>query len=66
MDDVSPADLLDDINTDAMTPAWVCFDHDPKAIATTRTPGSSSPVSAWSRPARLSPAASRSSSRVRK
>mgnify|MGYP000119524393 CR=1 FL=1 len=21
-------DLLDDINTDAMTPAWVCFDHD--------------------------------------
>jgi 3-isopropylmalate/(R)-2-methylmalate dehydratase large subunit len=33
MDDVSPADLLDDINTDAMTPAWVCFDHDPAEIA---------------------------------
>src|SRR5688572_8698237 len=33
MDDVSPADLLDDINTDAMTPAWVCFDHDPADIA---------------------------------
>src|SRR5262249_25827579 len=24
---------LDDINTDAMTPAWVCFDYDPAAIA---------------------------------
>ncbi|HEY0194365.1 MAG TPA: aconitase family protein [Kofleriaceae bacterium] len=33
MDDVSPADLLDDINTDAMTPAWVCFDYDPAEIA---------------------------------
>ncbi len=31
--DVSPSDLLDDINTDAMTPAWVCFDHDPADIA---------------------------------
>ena len=31
--DVSPEDLLDDINTDAMTPAWVCFDHDPAEIA---------------------------------
>lgn len=31
--DVSPADLLDDINTDAMTPAWVCFDYDPAEIA---------------------------------
>ena len=31
--DLSPADLLDDINTDAMTPAWVCFDHDPAEIA---------------------------------
>jgi len=30
---VSPSDLLDDINTDAMTPAWVCFDYDPKEIA---------------------------------
>lgn len=33
MEDLSPGDLLDDINTDAMTPAWVCFDHDPAAIA---------------------------------
>ncbi|MBA2541306.1 MAG: aconitate hydratase [Deltaproteobacteria bacterium] len=31
--DVAPVDLLDDINTDAMTPAWVCFDHDPADIA---------------------------------
>ncbi len=33
MNDVTPGELLDDINTDAMTPAWVCFDYDPKAIA---------------------------------
>jgi len=33
MDQVGVEDLLDDINTDAMTPAWVCFDHDPKIIA---------------------------------
>ncbi len=33
MDDVSVDDLLDDINTDAMTPAWVCFDADPSIIA---------------------------------
>lgn len=33
MDDVSVDDLLDDINTDAMTPAWVCFDYDPEKIA---------------------------------
>ena len=33
MTDLTPADLLDDINTDAMTPAWVCFDHDPAEIA---------------------------------
>jgi len=26
-------DLLDDINTDAMTPAWVCFSHKPEDIA---------------------------------
>jgi 3-isopropylmalate/(R)-2-methylmalate dehydratase large subunit len=31
--DVDPADLLDDINTDAMTPAWVCFRHKPEDIA---------------------------------
>ena len=33
MDDVSVEDLLDDINTDAMTPAWACFDYDPEKIA---------------------------------
>ena len=33
MSDLSPDELLDDINTDAMTPAWVCFDFDPKEIA---------------------------------
>lgn len=33
MDDVSVEDLLDNINTDAMTPAWVCFDWDPVKIA---------------------------------
>src|SRR5438445_833718 len=33
MDDLRPEDLLDDINTDAMTPAWVCFDYDPAEIA---------------------------------
>lgn len=33
MADVKVEDLLDDINTDAMTPAWVCFDYDPKEIA---------------------------------
>jgi 3-isopropylmalate/(R)-2-methylmalate dehydratase large subunit len=33
MRDLRVEDLLDDINTDAMTPAWVCFDHDPNDIA---------------------------------
>ncbi len=33
MADVKAVDLLDDINTDAMTPAWVCFDYDPADIA---------------------------------
>jgi 3-isopropylmalate/(R)-2-methylmalate dehydratase large subunit len=33
MSDINPEDLLDDINTDVMTPAWVCFDHDPSEIA---------------------------------
>src|SRR5688500_20194400 len=26
-------DLLDDINTDVMTPAWVCFNHRPEDLA---------------------------------
>ena len=33
MSDLSPEDLLDDINTDVKTPAWVCFDHEPSEIA---------------------------------
>jgi len=33
MADVDPADLLDDLNTDTMTPAWVCFRHKPEDIA---------------------------------
>ena len=33
MDQLHPDELLDNINTDAMAPAWVCFDYDPKAIA---------------------------------
>jgi homoaconitase/3-isopropylmalate dehydratase large subunit/methylmalonyl-CoA mutase cobalamin-binding subunit len=33
MADVDPASLLDDINTDTMTPAWVCFRHMPEDIA---------------------------------
>ena len=33
MEDLSVDDLLDDINTDAMTPAWVCFAYDPAEIA---------------------------------
>jgi 3-isopropylmalate/(R)-2-methylmalate dehydratase large subunit len=33
MVDLKVGDLLDDINTDVMTPAWVCFDHDPAVIA---------------------------------
>jgi len=33
MEDLRVDDLLDDINTDVMTPAWVCFDHEPAIIA---------------------------------
>jgi 3-isopropylmalate/(R)-2-methylmalate dehydratase large subunit len=33
MEDVDPKDLLDDINTDVMTPAWVCFRHRPGDLA---------------------------------
>ena len=33
MEDLTIDDLLDDINTDVMTPAWVCFDYDPAKIA---------------------------------
>jgi 3-isopropylmalate/(R)-2-methylmalate dehydratase large subunit len=33
MEDVRVEDLMDDVNTDAMTPAWACFDHRPEDIA---------------------------------
>jgi 3-isopropylmalate/(R)-2-methylmalate dehydratase large subunit len=33
MADVDPRSLLDDINTDVMTPAWVCFRYKPEDIA---------------------------------
>jgi 3-isopropylmalate/(R)-2-methylmalate dehydratase large subunit len=33
MEDLTVDDLLDDINTDAMTPAWVCFSHRPEDLA---------------------------------
>ncbi|HEX2642532.1 MAG TPA: aconitase family protein [Thermoanaerobaculia bacterium] len=33
MEDLAVEDLLDDVNTDAMTPAWVCFSHRPEDIA---------------------------------
>jgi 3-isopropylmalate/(R)-2-methylmalate dehydratase large subunit len=33
MQDVEPGELLDDINTDVMTPAWVCFRHRPEDLA---------------------------------
>jgi 3-isopropylmalate/(R)-2-methylmalate dehydratase large subunit len=33
MKDLRAEDLLDDINTDVMTPAWVCFDYRPEDLA---------------------------------
>ncbi len=33
MKDLRVEDLLDDVNTDAMTPAWACFFHRPEDIA---------------------------------
>lgn len=33
MKDVRVEDLMDDINTDAMAPAWACFDYRPEALA---------------------------------
>jgi 3-isopropylmalate/(R)-2-methylmalate dehydratase large subunit len=33
MGDLRVEDLLDDINTDAMAPAWACFDYRPQDIA---------------------------------
>ena len=39
MADLDIGDLLDDINTDVMTPAWVCFDHEPSVIAENASAG---------------------------
>jgi 3-isopropylmalate/(R)-2-methylmalate dehydratase large subunit len=33
MADLRVEDLMDDVNTDAMTPAWACFDYQPEKIA---------------------------------
>ena len=33
MKDLKVDDLMDDINTDAMAPAWACFDYRPQALA---------------------------------
>jgi 3-isopropylmalate/(R)-2-methylmalate dehydratase large subunit len=33
MEEIAADDLLDDINTDAMTPAWVCFSYRPEDLA---------------------------------
>src|SRR5260221_2801554 len=33
MEELRVEDLMDDINTDAMTPAWACFDYRPEDIA---------------------------------
>jgi len=33
MKDLRVADLLDDVNTDAMAPAWACFDYRPEDLA---------------------------------
>ena len=33
MRDLQVLDLMDDVNTDAMTPAWACFDYRPEDIA---------------------------------
>src|SRR5437773_7875438 len=33
MKDLRVEDLMDDVNTDAMTPAWACFDYRPEDIA---------------------------------
>jgi 3-isopropylmalate/(R)-2-methylmalate dehydratase large subunit len=33
LEDVRVEDLMDDVNTDAMTPAWACFDYRPEHIA---------------------------------
>ena len=65
MADVDPDDLLDDINTDTMTPAWVCFRHRPEDIARDAYAGADRRRrSAWSRPTRCAMATSRSSSRA--
>src|SRR5688500_18195072 len=39
MDQVKAEDLLDAIDTDAMTPAWVCLDPEPEVTARTAEAG---------------------------
>ena len=50
---------MDDINTDAMTPAWACFDYRPEDIARNAYAGITVARSASSPRARSWPAASR-------
>ena len=52
MKDVRVEDLLDDVNTDAMAPAWACIDYKPEDVARNAYAG-------------LTPAASGSSARTR-
>jgi len=33
LEDIGTDDLLDDVNTDLITPVWTCFDHRPEDIA---------------------------------
>jgi len=42
MDDLRVEDLMDDVNTDAMAPAWACFDYRPEDIAKNAYAGSRS------------------------
>jgi hypothetical protein len=67
MEDLSVEDLLDDINTDAMTPAWVCFNHRPEDLAREAYAGlivdGESTVSGCSSGTRSGTATSKSSSR---
>ena len=40
MKDLKVDDLMDDINTDAMAPAWACFDYRPQAVSPEPHPAS--------------------------
>jgi len=52
MRDLRVEDLMDDINTDAMTPAWACFDYRPEDIARNAYAGITWTASGCSRRAR--------------